>query len=131
MDRTQLIELLSGSPSLPIKLKDGTFGLLIHCWSDSVGVQVPGEEDLRKLPLVVIAHEGNGALAEVESLLCAACERVDSPQVADGDWFEVQCRISRPGRPLHQEVKATVCSPECGAQWLEQALHGYVPRTYR
>lgn len=48
----------------PIFLADGRFGLAIQLGKTDIGIQVPGEEDIRWLPLASIVDEGSGALRE-------------------------------------------------------------------
>lgn len=53
---------------LPILLSDGAFGLVIR-WPNLLphecGVQVPGEDDIRWIPIGRIKDLGQGALVEV------------------------------------------------------------------
>ncbi|MEH1808456.1 hypothetical protein [Nostoc sp.] len=54
---------LKGEP--PVKLADGRFGLLIRGDEQEVGIQVPGEEQIRWIPLASIELVGDGALIEI------------------------------------------------------------------
>lgn len=49
----------------PIFLADGRFGLAIQLGQTDIGVQVPGEENIRWLSLSAIVDEGHGALREL------------------------------------------------------------------
>jgi len=49
----------------PIMLNDGKFGLCIRFASDSIGVQVPGEGEIRWIEKESIKDLGNGALLQV------------------------------------------------------------------
>ena len=57
-------ELLTYGANTPVRLVDGAFGLLIRYWPTSAGVQVPGEADVRKVPLERLVDLGGGALIE-------------------------------------------------------------------
>jgi len=49
----------------PILLRDSKFGLVIRWWyPDELGVQVPGEQDIRTIKVEAIAIIGDGALIE-------------------------------------------------------------------
>lgn len=52
----------------PIILADGQFGIVIRWHEGKVGVQVPGEEDIRWLKVETITDLGNGALIEVKKV---------------------------------------------------------------
>ena len=54
---------LEGEP--PVKLADGKFGLLIRGDEQEVGIQVPGEEQIRWIPLASIEIVGDGELIEI------------------------------------------------------------------
>lgn len=60
-------EFLALSKDPPIFLADGMFGLAIRLGQTDIGVQVPGEENIRWLPLASIVDEGAGALRETPS----------------------------------------------------------------
>ncbi|MEH1777134.1 hypothetical protein [Nostoc sp.] len=62
MNYQQYLEL-KGEP--PIKLVDGRFGLLIRGDEHSCGIQVPGEEQIRWIPLASIELVSDGVLIEV------------------------------------------------------------------
>ncbi|MEH2201197.1 hypothetical protein [Nostoc sp.] len=65
MNYQQYLEL-KGEP--PIKLADGRFGLLIRGDEQEAGIQVPGEEQIRWMPLASIEIVGDGALIEVVAI---------------------------------------------------------------
>ena len=57
-------ELLRYPDNTPVRLADGALGLLIRYWQTSAGIQVPGEENIREIPLERLADAGGGALIE-------------------------------------------------------------------
>lgn len=59
-------ELLEVSDRTPVRCADGRYGLLIRWFEDtaSAGVQVPGEEDIREIPVHKLTAVGDGALVE-------------------------------------------------------------------
>ncbi|MHC5779983.1 hypothetical protein [Nostoc sp.] len=62
MNYQQYLEL-KGEP--PVLLADGKFGLLIRGDEHSCGIQVPGEEQIRWIPLASIEITGDGAMIEI------------------------------------------------------------------
>lgn len=48
----------------PIRLSDGAFGLVIRFGDDEIGVQVPGEDEIRWVPLDEVIGMGEGALVQ-------------------------------------------------------------------
>lgn len=59
-------DLLRCPNNAPVRCADGAFGLLIR-WNDdtqSAGVQVPGEDGIRDVPVARLSDAGNGALVE-------------------------------------------------------------------
>lgn len=64
MTYDELMKMLEGERNLPARLVDGSFALLIRWDRNEAGFQVPGEEDIRWIPLARIVDLGNGALQE-------------------------------------------------------------------
>lgn len=64
MDKDRFNEL-PGMP--PVILRDGKMGLLLLLpgEDEKVGIQVPGEDEHRWLPISEIEERGKGALAEI------------------------------------------------------------------
>lgn len=49
----------------PIWLSDGAFGLVIRFGENEIGVQVPGEEEIRWVPIGEVSEVGAGALVQI------------------------------------------------------------------
>lgn len=60
------IEQLTELGESPILLLDGSFGLIIRWGDDEVGVQVPGEDDIRWLGAERVDFIGRDALVEID-----------------------------------------------------------------
>lgn len=71
-------DLMRIGPNRPILLLDGHYGLPIRFGpgSDQIGVQVPGEEAIRWLPLTAIQITRYQALLEVPTFKCDICGRL-------------------------------------------------------
>jgi hypothetical protein len=61
MTRDEFDKLFVPTPPVILCL-DGKFGLVIRDWGTSAGVQVPGEEDIRDIPLVRIDTLGEALI---------------------------------------------------------------------
>jgi hypothetical protein len=51
----------------PVICLDGAFGMVIQYGEDEIGVQVPGEDDIRWIAAERVNDLGGGALVEVEA----------------------------------------------------------------
>lgn len=59
------VEAMSLEQNTPIMLNDGQLGLIIRWWEpDELGVQVPGEEDIRTLKVETITDISDGMLLQ-------------------------------------------------------------------
>jgi hypothetical protein len=63
--KSELLEWFDGKN--PVKLLDGRYALIIRFYSDTgeVGVQVPREEDIRRMTTKQLRVMGGGAFTEV------------------------------------------------------------------
>lgn len=61
MDSMEEVEALG---QVPILCVDGSFGIVIRYGEREVGVQVPGEDDIRWIDISCIEDLGNGSLVE-------------------------------------------------------------------
>lgn len=60
------MEHLLALGQVPILCVDGAFGMVIRWGDDEIGVQVPGEDNIRWIAAKRVTEMLNGALLEIE-----------------------------------------------------------------
>lgn len=58
------ISAIQSNAPLVVRCIDGKFGLLVSVWPEIAGVQVMGEDGVRKICYEWLLHLGNGTLIE-------------------------------------------------------------------